>query len=178
MADSEASLAASEADAEAELTASVAEATTSEAELDTLEAISEAEAEASEATLLAPDAIEVTMLPRERVAEPMAPPMPKMVVEPVVVVKVEPSVVMTPVRAEVVMAEELPEVEDPEAPPGLELSVEAAEAADPDADAEPDAEAPRAPEKDDRSALSPWGYSQCLVSVVCTHSRSIERRSR
>jgi hypothetical protein len=58
---------------------------------------------------LVADAME---LPAESVA-PARPPAPKIVVEPVVVVKVDPSVVTIAIRAEVVIAEEMPSEPEP-----------------------------------------------------------------
>lgn len=64
----------------------------------------DAAVDASEAREEAPEAAEEAPEAADPEALPMAPPRPKMVVEPVVVVRVDPSVVTTAVKAEVVMA--------------------------------------------------------------------------
>lgn len=148
MAESIALVALSSAPDMALLASDEAESTADEAESIALETASLADIEAEVIMLPAESVAEETMFPAESVAEVIMPPMPpapKMVVEPVVVVMVEPSVVTTPVRADVVMADEvpLPIPPAPPAPPLLESVEEAIDAElvmEPDIEPEPDME--------------------------------------
>lgn len=117
-----------------------AESIALEAEPIALEMASLADMEAEVIMLPAESVAEEAMFPAESVAEEIMPPMPpapKMVVEPVVVVKVEPSVVTIAMRAEVVMADEVPLLESVAEDMDAELVME------PDMD--PDTELPPLP---------------------------------
>lgn len=91
--------------------------------------IEEIDPEASEAMELAVELAADASEPRDAVAEPADPPRPKMVVEPMVEVKVLPSVVIVVTMAEVVMAEDSPVAvassePDPPDPPAPKIVVE------------------------------------------------------